>query len=72
MEEVGGFDEQYFLYFEDFDLSMRLRKFGRLMYVPSVRIVHHGGYAASKGWKHLRMFASSGFRFFRQHGWRWI
>ncbi|MEP4146603.1 MAG: glycosyltransferase family 2 protein [Halioglobus sp.] len=70
--EVGGFDEQYFLYFEDFDLSMRLRTLGRLMYVPSVRIVHHGGYAASKGWKHLRMFASSGSRFFRQHGWRWI
>ncbi len=70
--EAGGFDEQYFLYFEDFDLSMRLGKFGRLMYVPSVRIVHHGGYAASKGWKHLKMFASSGFRFFCQHGWRWI
>ena len=70
--EVGGFDEQYFLYFEDFDLSMRLGKLGRLMYAPSVRIVHHGGYAASKGWKHLQMFVSSGIRFFRQHGWRWI
>ena len=70
--QVGGFDERYFLYFEDFDLSMRLGSLGALLYAPSVRIVHHGGYAASKGWRHLRMFASSGFRFFRQHGWRWI
>lgn len=71
LRDSGGFDEGYFLYFEDFDLSLRLASFGKLLYLPSVRIVHHGGYAASKGWRHLKMFASSGLRFFRQHGWRW-
>ena len=71
-EQVGGFDESFFLYFEDFDLSLRLRELGRLSYQPGVRIVHHGGYAASKGWHHLKMFAHSAFRFFRLHGWRWI
>ncbi len=70
--EVGGFNEQYFLYFEDFDLSLRLREFGRTVFDPAVEIVHHGGYAASKGLRHVAMFMRSGIRFFNTHGWRLI
>jgi GT2 family glycosyltransferase len=70
--EEGGFNERFFLYFEDFDLSLRLEHKGRLVFEPAMRIVHHGGYAASKGWQHLRYFVSSGVMFFNRHGWRWI
>ncbi len=70
--EGGAFDERFFLYFEDFDLSLRMAQFGRVEYHPDVPIVHHGGYAARKGLRHLWMFARSGIRFFRLHGWRWI
>ena len=70
--EEGGFNEGFFLYFEDFDLSLRLVHKGRLVFEPAMRIVHHGGYAASKGWQHLRYFVSSGVMFFNRHGWRWI
>jgi GT2 family glycosyltransferase len=46
-DEVGGFDEQYFCYFEDVDLAFRLRLRGyRCMYVHSA-IVHHLGSALS-------------------------
>ena len=72
MRAVGGFDEDYFLYFEDYDLSLRLAREGRLLFDPAVRIVHHGGYAAQKGLHHIRLFVRSGVRFFRRHGWRWI
>lgn len=72
LRAVGGFDSDYFLYFEDFDLSLRLREQGRLVYDPAMRIVHHGGYAASKGRNHLGYFVRSGIRFFHQHGWRWL
>lgn len=72
LRAVGGFNEQFFLYFEDFDLSLRLQNKGRLVFDPAVRIVHHGGYAATKGWRHLRYFVASGIRFFNHHGWRWI
>jgi GT2 family glycosyltransferase len=67
---LGGFDPQFFLYFEDFDLSLRAATLGRIAAVPSVRIVHHGGHAARKGWKHVVMFARSGAQFFNKHGWR--
>ena len=70
--EIGGFDERYFLYFEDFDLSLRLGKKGKLAYLPAMRIQHAGGSAGSKGFNHFRMFARSGVRFFNAYGWRFI
>ncbi|MEZ5567839.1 MAG: glycosyltransferase [Halioglobus sp.] len=71
LRSAGGFDERYFLYFEDFDLSLRLALHGRLVFHPTVSIVHHGGYAARKGWRHVGFFVRSAARFFNQHGWRW-
>ncbi len=45
---VGGFDEGFFLYFEDADLCLRLRAAGgRVVYQPSVTLVHHGGASAA-------------------------
>jgi len=72
LRAVGGFSDDYFLYFEDFDLSLRLGSQGRLVFNPAMQIVHHGGYAASKGWQHVKYFIKSGITFFNQHGWRWI
>lgn len=72
LREVGGFDERYFLYFEDFDLSLRLRRHGRVLYHPGVRIVHRGGYAARKGVRHIVWFAVSTVKFFNRYGWRWV
>lgn len=72
LQAVGGFDDAYFLYFEDFDLSIRIREHGTLLYCPEVEVVHHGGYAGSKGLRHLKYFFRSALQFFRHHGWRWI
>ena len=71
LQQVGGFDERYFLYFEDFVLSLALGRIGELHHVPQCRITHHGGGAARKGWRHIVMFARSGWRFFNSNGWRW-
>jgi GT2 family glycosyltransferase len=72
LRSIGGFDERYFLYFEDFDLSIRLGSQGRLVFNPGIHITHHGGYAASKGFRHVKYFIRSGITFFREHGWRWV
>ena len=72
LKAVHGFDERYFLYFEDFDLSLRIRQQGRIAYLPTMKIIHGGGYAARKGFSHVRMFVRSAIRFFSIHGWRWF
>lgn len=69
--DAGDFDETYFLYFEDFDLSRRLARHTRLVYTPTVRIVHLGGDTARKGLRHIGLFLRSAIRFFNQHGWQW-
>ena len=65
-------NESYFLYFEDYDLSLRIGKLGRLAYAPNVRITHCGGNTSSKGLWHIRIFIISGIRFFNKHGWRFF
>ena len=72
LHAVAGFSDRYFMYFEDFDLSLRLHRVGRLVYLPKMHIIHHGGYSARKGWRHITMFVHSGWKFFWRHGWCWI
>jgi len=43
-DELGGFDEHYFMYFEDVDLGFRAGKRGlRNVYVPGAVVTHVGG-----------------------------
>lgn len=43
-EAVGGFDDGYFMFFEDLDLCERLAEAGwSSVYAPSARVVHEGG-----------------------------
>lgn len=72
IDRTGGFDPRFFLYFEDFDWSLRLGGVTRNAFVPSVRIVHHGGGAARKGMRHVRWFVASAVRFYAKHGWKWV
>lgn len=72
LRQLGGFDPRYFLYFEDFDLSIRARALGRLSYLPQMRITHLGGNSAKKGVRHIAMFGRSACHFFSSHGWRWV
>ena len=48
-ERVGGFDERFFLYFEDADFCLRLRSAGgRVYYDPSISVVHERGASVSR------------------------
>ncbi len=59
LEQVGHFDERFFLYYEEVDLCRRIRAAGhKVWYWPDVVVVHLGG-ESSKTVKHLTL-ASSG------------
>jgi GT2 family glycosyltransferase len=73
-EEVGGFDESYFMYVEDVDICWRLRQAGyRVFYHPAFRLIHHIGRTSSQ--QSVRMLYEhhrSMYVFFRRRytGWR--
>ena len=71
-DDVGGFDESYFLYFEDYDLSLKLAREGTVVEHRNIRVVHHGGDASRKGFQHIRWFIRGAARFFSLWGWRWF
>lgn len=48
-EAVGGFDEKFFMYFEDVDLGARIGRLRReIVYVPSAVVEHSGGHATER------------------------
>jgi hypothetical protein len=67
LKSIGGFNEKYFLYFEDFDLSLRI---GKIDYLPNSIVYHKGGNASKKGIKHIIYFLKSMIYFFNNNGWK--
>lgn len=50
IEKFGGFDEDFFIYFEDMELSVRVRKSGGdVVNVPQAKICHLGGGSSGGG-----------------------
>ncbi len=70
LDKLSGFDPSYFLYFEDFDLSLRTGKITKIAMIPEMKITHYGGHAARKGLKHIVMFLTGAARFFSKNGWK--
>jgi len=61
---AGGFDERYFLYYEDVDLCRRLgRSGGRVRYDPRAEIVHDARRTSWRNPRYLRWHVSSAIRF---------
>ncbi len=69
LRKVGLFDEQFFLYTEDVDLSRRIHKHYRTVYYPEVTIYHHyqrGSYSDLwLTWCNI----NSAIRYFNKWGW---
>jgi GT2 family glycosyltransferase len=70
LKRVNGFDERYFLYFEDYDLSLRVKNYGQIVELPQARITHYGGHTARRDLRRVAHFLRSGVRFFNRYGWR--
>jgi GT2 family glycosyltransferase len=77
LEEVGLFDEQFPMFFNDVDLLRRVRDAGwKILYYPEVSVWHYLG--ASTEQRRTAMIVASHhglFRYFRKHdrsGWFWL
>lgn len=67
--ELNGFDERYFMYMEDIDLSRRCGiEFGNL-YIPNAHIFHEHQQASYKTRTMLKAHVFSGIQYFNKWGW---
>ncbi|MBI5178761.1 MAG: glycosyltransferase family 2 protein [Nitrospinae bacterium] len=49
LKKAGGLGEEYFMYVEDVDICKKVRQAGyRVMYLPLMKIMHHGGACVGK------------------------
>jgi GT2 family glycosyltransferase len=68
--QFDGFDEKYFLYYEDVDLCWRLRRLGyKITLLPAVRAIHSARRASHREFHYLLWHLSSMLRFFRKSHW---
>ena len=75
-KQLNGFDQKFFLYYEDVDLCARLRMKGfEVVLCPAARVVHLARRSSHRNFRYLRWHITSMVRFFcsgvfLQTGWR--
>ncbi|MBI4138988.1 glycosyltransferase [Candidatus Uhrbacteria bacterium] len=78
LEQIGGLDERYFIWFEEVDFCKQAKARGwEVRYEPSVTVIHHGGqsFAQVMSAKKQAMFNDSLKKYFKKWhpGWRaWL
>lgn len=68
LEKSGLFDERFFLYLEDVDLTRRISKWGKTIFYPKVHIVHKHNRGSYNSFKLLIRHITSAYKYFRKWG----
>ena len=75
LARIGGFDERFFLYLEDLDLSRRSQQVATNLYHPATHITHGYQRGHTRSMRLLLYFGASVLRYFNKWGWfeqRWF
>jgi N-acetylglucosaminyl-diphospho-decaprenol L-rhamnosyltransferase len=68
LDKIGGFDEQFFMYAEDIDLSYRVQQAGyKNYYFPQTTIIHFKGESTRKDARYVRLFYNAMIQFAEKH-----
>lgn len=69
LKRAGGFDEQFFMYFEDFDLMRRLHRVCKTVFFPYETIIHDHAAAHHTDKALLKASMKSAILYFNKWGW---
>ncbi|MCM1295265.1 MAG: glycosyltransferase family 2 protein [Muribaculaceae bacterium] len=67
-QELAGFDDRFFMYCEDADLSRRIRKKGYIVFYPQVSVIHRWERENTRSLKGVFRFMSSLTKYFFKWG----
>ncbi len=68
--QIGGFDERFFLYYEDMDITRRARQLMRAVYYPDTYVYHAWNRASSHNVKYFMILIEGMFKYFAKWGFR--
>lgn len=69
IKEVGLFDERFFMYFEDYDLTRRIHQVSKTVFYPEVKIVHNHAHEHRNSIILLKISIQNAIRYFNKWGW---
>ena len=69
LKALHGFDERFFLYAEDADLTRRVNQISRTLYVPDAVVIHKWERSSYKNLRLTLIHLTSLVRYFRKWGW---
>lgn len=69
LQKESGFDEKFFMYMEDIDLSRRIAKHGEILFSPSRTIIHEFAKSSYNNNKLLLTHIKSAIYYFNKWGW---
>jgi GT2 family glycosyltransferase len=67
---INGFDERFFLYLEDADISRSLKRIGRCLHSPIMQVIHSWGRGNHYSLRLTFVNIQSVWKYFRKWGWR--
>ena len=69
IKKVGFYNDAYFMYFEDWDLSRRIHQHYKTIYFPVVSVFHGYDSGANKSIRLFKVFINSAITYFNRWGW---
>jgi GT2 family glycosyltransferase len=68
VQSIKGFDERFFMYYDDADISRRLLSVARTAYVPTVRVTHRWARETYRSFRMRAVTIVSAFKYWKKWG----
>ena len=69
LKQLGGFDDEFFMYLEDADLCRRMNEISKVMYCPYTTVEHRWEKGSHKNFRLFKIHIQSWIKYFRKWGW---
>ncbi len=69
---IKGFDDEFFMYLEDADITRRVNQVSKTIFYPYARVVHSWERSAYKSFKFFKITIESMIVYFNKWGWSWF